>query len=97
MTNRRSMAKKPDCQTAMLNIITQVKEELPLYEPDTFICGSLGHCVGCSKKLLELVDSEIMYWESAIATGRSPNFEEIRRFVKLCKNVKRALKRNNLL
>ena len=89
--------KKPDRATAMLQIIAQVKDELPLYESDTFACGPEGSCIGCPKKLLELVDSELSYWESAIANGRTPQFDEIRQFGKLCTNVKRGLVRNGVL
>ena len=31
--------KKPDLNSAMLNLIEEVKNELPLYESETFICG----------------------------------------------------------
>lgn len=80
----------------MLSIIQQVKQELPLYAPETFVCGSKGNCVGCPKKLLELVDSELTYWESVMARGIMPQFDEIRRFGKMCNGVRRGLQRNGL-
>lgn len=80
----------------MLSIIQQVKQELPLYVPETFVCGSKGSCVGCPKKLLELVDSELTYWESAMERGITPQFDEIRRFGKMCNGVRRGLQRNGL-
>ncbi|GIU14379.1 hypothetical protein [Shewanella sp. MBTL60-007] len=90
-------ASKPDRTTAMQQIIEQVKQELPLYESETFVCGPEGSCLGCPKKLLELVDSELSYWEAAISNGQTPQFDEIRRFGKLCTNVKRGLDRNGVL
>ncbi len=87
--------KKPDCKTAMLNIILLVKEEFPFDNPKVQICGDT--CVGCPKKLLELVEIEIMHWESVIGRGESPNLGDISRFAKLCKNVRRGLKRNGLV
>ena len=81
----------------MLSIIQQVKQELPLYAPETFVCGSKGRCVGCPKKLLELVDSELTYWESAMERGITPQFDEIRRFGKMCNGVRRGLERNGLV
>lgn len=81
----------------MRDIIEQVKNTLPLYEPDTFVCGTKGNCVGCPKKLLEMVDSELMYWESALSRGVMPGFDEIRRFGKMCTSVKRGLSRNGLI
>ncbi len=91
------MTPKPDRMTAMRLIIQQVKAELPLYESETFVCGVKGNCIGCPKKLLELVDSELTYWESAMSRGVIPQFDDIRRFGKLCTNVRRGLVRNNLL
>nr|WP_114766848.1 hypothetical protein [Vibrio rhodolitus] len=92
-----TIAKKPDRATAMQNIIEQVLAELPLYEPETFVCGSKGSCIGCPKKLLEMVDGELTYWQSALSRGVVPQFDEIRRFGKMCTSVRRGLARNNLL
>lgn len=91
------MAKKPTRMDAMKQIIEQVKQELPLYESDTFVCGPEGHCIGCPKKLLEMVDSELSYWESAMSRGITPQFDEIRRFGKMCNSVRRGLVRNNII
>ncbi|MCL1058188.1 hypothetical protein L2729_09255 [Shewanella gelidimarina] len=91
------MSPKPDRITAMQNIIEQVKLELPLKDPATFVCGPDGSCIGCPKKLLELVDSELCYWESAMANGDIPQLGDISRFAKLCKNVRRGLVRNDAL
>ncbi|WP_163932438.1 hypothetical protein [Paraferrimonas sp. SM1919] len=91
------MSTKPNLQLATLNLISEVEAALPLYESDTFVCGPTNTCIGCPKKLLELVESELSYWKSAIKRERSPNFEEFRKLVKLCKNVHRGLKRNQWL
>lgn len=81
----------------MKQLIAEVINELPLYEPESFICGSKGSCVGCPKKLLEMVDGELSYWQSAMERGIVPQFDEIRRFGKMCNSVRRGLDRNNLL
>lgn len=91
------MTKKPDRKTAMRHLIHQVKDTLPLYDENTFVCGPDNQCIGCPKKLLELVDTEVSYWESAIKRGETPQFDEIRRFGKLCNSVRRALIRNNII
>lgn len=91
------MANKPDRISAMRLIIEQVKVEFPLYQEETFTCDINSDCIGCPKKLMELVDSELSYWEHSINSGISPSFDELNRFGKLCKNVKRGLLRNNLL
>jgi len=91
------MQKKPDRITAMRQIIEQVKQEFPLYDPKTFSCGPDNSCIGCPKKLMELVDDELSYWEHTINRGISPGFDELNRFGKLCKNVRRGLVRNKLI
>jgi hypothetical protein len=91
------MSAKPDRTTAMSQLINRVKTELPLYRSDTFVCGPDNNCTGCPKKLLEMVDGELTYWEHQIKLGTTPHFDEIRRFGKMCSSVKRALQRNNLL
>jgi hypothetical protein len=88
------MTKKPDRITAMQQIIDAVKLEFPLYQEDTFKCGPDNSCIGCPKKLMELVDSDLSYWQHQIHSGVTPTFDDLYRFGKLCKNVKRALVRN---
>ncbi len=91
------MTRKPDSTIAMLQLIEQVKQTMPLDDPETFACGPKGDCIGCPKKLLELVDSEMRYWESAIARGERPLLGELNRFAKLCRNVHRGLARSGTL
>lgn len=91
------MTKKPDRVTAMNNIIQAVKSEFPLTNPELTVCGPNIKCLGCPKKLLEIVDDEVSYWETNLANGVIPSLGEISRFGKLCKNIRRALVRNNVL
>ena len=89
------MSEKPNLSTAMINLIEEVRGVFPFYEPDSNICGD--SCEGCPKKLLELVDGELCYWESQVGAGIAPTFDELNRVGKLCKNVRRGLKRNGLV
>ncbi|MDA7746202.1 hypothetical protein N8878_02580 [Psychromonas sp.] len=79
----------------MQQIIDAVKEEFPIYQEDTFTCGPDNSCTGCPKKLMELVDSELTYWQHAINSGETPTFDELNSFGKMCKNIRRSLVRNN--
>lgn len=90
-----SMIKKPDRATAMQNLITEVRSDFPFTVSEANICGT--SCVGCPKKLLELVDTELCDWEVKLSNGVVPNFGEISRLAKLCKNVRRGLVRNGLV
>lgn len=94
MTNKPK-TQKPDRKTAMLNIIELVKADFPFDAPEAQICGDT--CVGCPRKLIELVEGELLYWESYVERGGIPNFSEIASFAKLCKNVRRGLVRNGIL
>lgn len=91
------MNQKPGRTEAMQLIIDEAKTTFPLYEEETFVCGTEGNCIGCPKKLMELIDADLSYWENALKRGVIPQFDEIRRFGKLCKNVKRGLVRNHIL
>ncbi|AYV20213.1 MULTISPECIES: hypothetical protein [Vibrio] len=91
------MTSKPSLTDATLQLISDVKKQLPLYSEDTFVCGPDNSCIGCPKKLMELVETEVSYWESALSRGITPNFEELRRFGKLCSSVRRGLVRNGLV
>lgn len=86
---------KPNLATAMTNLIEEVRGVFPFYAPESSICGD--SCEGCPKKLLELVDTELCYWEDQVKTGTAPTFDELNRVGKLCKNVRRGLKRNGLV
>ena len=51
-------------------------------------------CIGCPKKLMELVDSELCYWQYQIQRGIPPTFDELYSFGKMCRNIRRALVKN---
>ena len=90
----RAVSRKPDRITAMQQIIDAVKQEFPLYQADTFKCGPNNTCIGCPKKLMELVDTDLSYWQYQIQRGIPPSFDELYRFGKMCKNIRRALVRS---
>ncbi|TEW54866.1 hypothetical protein E2R68_06760 [Psychromonas sp. RZ22] len=89
------MDRKPNRVTAMQQIIDAVQLEFPIYQEDTFKCGPDNTCTGCPKKLMELVDTELTYWQHEINTGCTPTFDDIAKFGKMCKNIRRSLVRNN--
>lgn len=79
----------------MQEVIAKVQAEFPFNAPASSICSD--HCEVCTKKLLELVEMEIIGWQTRFAQGHKPNFAELNQFVKLCKNVRRGLVRNSLI
>ena len=87
--------RKPDCTSAMQDLISQVRNDFPFTVSEANICGI--SCIGCPKKLLELVDTELCEWEGKLNAGEIPKLGDISRLGKLCKNVRRGLKRNALV
>ena len=87
---------KPDRRNAMQQLISQVKDTFPLDNPELSVCGPNNNCIGCPKKLLELVDTEVHYWQAALDNDDTPSFGDLEKFAKLCKNVHRGLSRNGL-
>ena len=59
----------------MQQIIDAVKQEFPLYQPDTFKCGPDNTCIGCPKKLMELVDTGPPTGNTRIDRGIPPSFD----------------------
>ena len=89
------MTKKPDCTNAMQNLITAVRSDFPFNVAESNICGI--SCIGCSKKLLDIVDTELCDWEAKLNNRVEPTLGEISKLGKLCKNVSRGLKQNSLV
>lgn len=89
------MSKKPDCKTVMLQIIKQAASTFPFADKQMFKC--MSQCENCPKKLLELIEMDMIYWQSAIKLGRIPNLAEVSRFSALCKKVGGILVQRGLL
>ena len=86
---------KPDRQTAMYHLISEARRTFPFAVPEAEICA--GKCVGCPKKLLEIADTELSHWQGELDKGYVPDFGEIAKLAKLCKNLHRGLKKNRLV
>lgn len=86
---------KPNTQTAMQELIEQVRGAIPFDMPEADICT--GKCVGCPKKLLEFLDQELDDWESRLQDEETPKLGEITRLAKTSKKVHKALARNGLV
>lgn len=86
---------KPDTVTAMKTLIAQVREAVPFDTPIEKLCN--GPCTGCSKKLLEYLDTELEEWEQRLATGNTPTFGDINKLSKVSHKIFAVLKRNNLI
>jgi hypothetical protein len=86
---------KPDAQTAMRDLIVNVKTAIPFDLPESDLCS--GSCRGCSKKLLDFLDMELEDWQRILEDGDSPSLGDIDRLAKRSKKIYSALKQNGLV
>ncbi|MGI2219355.1 hypothetical protein ACRN94_20615 [Shewanella baltica] len=83
---------KPNTQIAMQSLINQIKATIPLNLEEAQLCQ--GQCLGCSKKMLEMLDAEISYWQYSDAI---PSLKDLKNLEKIGQRTYKILKRNQLL
>ncbi|MFV0594672.1 hypothetical protein [Shewanella sp.] len=83
---------KPDTQTAMQALITHIQQVIPLNLDEAQMCQ--GECLGCSKKMLEMLDTEISYWQYSADT---PGLKDLKHLEKIATRTHKVLKRNHLI
>lgn len=86
---------KPNTRTAMSQLIAQIRIAIPFDTPLSRLCD--GPCTGCSKKLLEFLDSELEDWEYKLEAGELPSLGDIHALAKTSKKVYGVLKKNGLI
>lgn len=86
---------KPDTPTAMHNLIQQVRSNIPFGLPEAYLCSD--DCNGCSLKLLEFLDMELIEWERRLAAGEKPNFGDLKRMAKMSQKIYQVLNKNGLI
>jgi len=91
----RTKGRKPDTATAMNNLIGQVREAIDFDIPISRLCD--GPCTGCSKKLLEFLDTELEEWEFKLSQQEVPNLGDIQTLAKTSKKVYTVLKKNGIV
>lgn len=79
----------------MRQVIAEIRERIPFDLPQAQRC--LGHCQGCSMKLLQFLDGELEAWERRLDGGEQPGFEELSDLMRTAKKVHRVLERNGLI
>ncbi|MCU7974969.1 hypothetical protein L5M43_06760 [Shewanella sp. SW36] len=80
---------KPNTQIAMQTLINQIKETIPLNLEEAQLCQ--GQCLGCSKKMLEMLDAEISYWQFSEVT---PSLKDLKNLENIGRRTYKVLKRN---
>lgn len=90
-----SSARKPDVATAMRDLIRRVRADLPFEAPEAQVCT--GVCQGCSRKLLDFLESELDDWEQRLGAGERPGLSDLSRLIQASRKVRRVLIRNGLI
>lgn len=86
---------KPKTPQAMQQLIDQVRAALPFAMPQGYVCAD--ECKGCSIKLLDYLDLELMDWEDRLLQGDVPSLGDIQRIAKISHRVHKALGKNGVL
>ena len=86
---------KPNTTAAMNDLIAQIRVSIPFDTPMSELCN--GPCTGCSKKLLDFLDTEVEEWETNIACGTKPNLGDIHSLAKTSRKIYAILKKNGLI
>tara|TARA_R110001583_G_scaffold85526_1_gene224040 strand:+ start:598 stop:864 length:267 start_codon:yes stop_codon:yes gene_type:complete len=87
--------KKPNTSTAMKMLIEQIQTALPFEKSEHEICA--GKCVGCAKKMLEYIGSELDHYQCQLNNEETPTLGEISNLASIAKKVHRNMVRNSLV
>jgi len=86
---------KPKTPVAMQQLIQQVRQELPFGMQESYLCAD--ECKGCSLKLLEFLDIELMDWQQRLDKGEIPGLGDIQRMAKISQRIHKVLDKNGVL
>lgn len=78
----------------MKQLIDQIRGNIPFDIPEAYACTD--NCNGCSMKLLEFLDMELLDWQRRLADGERPNLGDIQRVAKIARKIHRVLVANGL-
>lgn len=85
---------KPNTTEAMHSLLSEIRRCIPLDLPEASLCG--GKCLGCSKKILEMLDTEVCFWESRL-DDEVPGLADLKSLQRLAERTHKILKRNQLV
>ncbi len=88
-------ARRPDVAEAMRAALREIRVRLPFGLSQTELCT--GDCQGCSRKLLEFLDSELLDWERRLDAGMRPGLADLSRLIRTARKVEQVLRRNGLV
>ncbi|HED14200.1 MAG TPA: hypothetical protein ENI62_11225 [Gammaproteobacteria bacterium] len=78
----------------MYMLIQQARARLPFSDSMASVCHD--QCRGCSRKLLEYIDSELNDWQQRLNAGQKPNFGQLHGLARKCHKIHSTLQHNDL-
>ncbi|WP_219011998.1 hypothetical protein [Shewanella algae] len=78
----------------MRSLLSEIRRCIPLDLPEASLCG--GKCLGCSKKMLEMLDTEVCFWEFRL-DDEVPGLADLKSLQRLAERTHKILKRNQLV
>lgn len=89
------MQLKPNTRIAMQQLIAEINEVMPFGLSEAEICA--GKCLGCPKKLIEYISSEVAHYQSQLDNGTLTSLADISNLARIATKVRRSLERNGLI
>ena len=86
---------KPDPATALRQLIADIRARFPFERPEAQVCA--GPCQGCSLKLLEYLESELVGWEDRLASGERVGLAELSSLMRTSRKIARVLEKAELM
>jgi len=86
---------KPDIYTASQNLINSIRALFPFDMPEAQLCA--GTCIGCPKKLLAFMDSELDDLQNRINQNDKINFGNLKTLERQANKIKKVLQKNQLI
>lgn len=86
---------KPNPAKAMQILIFEIRQHIPFDTPESTLC--LGPCQGCSKKLIEFLESELRDWQVRLDQGAEPKLGDISKLAKIATTISKVLITNGFI
>ncbi|WP_417657239.1 hypothetical protein [Pseudidiomarina aestuarii] len=96
MSESNKRQRKPDTSDAMRTLIQTIRDTIPFGLEAADMCQ--GICRGCSKKMMEMLDSEVSQWQVELDNKTAvPTLADLAFMKKLASRTYKVLQRNNLI
>ena len=76
-------------------LIDEIRQTLPFTLDQAQLCQ--GPCQGCSKKLLEYLDTELAEREFALQRGIIPTFGDLKKLARTSHRIRKILVNNGII